>query len=96
MSKGSDREARYGRLADAVEVGEYDVLDDSVEVRPDYRPGRPRSGDDAEKNPASCRSAHRRRSASVGGVCRTDWAADECCHSSCDRRVPRQASSRLI
>ncbi|MFD6896140.1 ribbon-helix-helix protein, CopG family [Rhodococcus sp. NPDC060086] len=37
------------RLADAVEAGEYDVLDNSVEVRPDYRPGRPRSGNAAEE-----------------------------------------------
>ncbi|MDV8002830.1 ribbon-helix-helix protein, CopG family [Rhodococcus sp. IEGM 1408] len=49
MSKASDREARYARLADAVESGEYEVVAGSVGIRPDYRPGRPRGGDVAEE-----------------------------------------------
>jgi len=36
-------------IADAVEAGDYEVIDHSVEVRPDYRPGRPRHGDAAEE-----------------------------------------------
>lgn len=47
MSNDRDREAHYARLADAVEAGEYEVIDRSAEVRPDYRPGRPRRGDAA-------------------------------------------------
>ena len=43
------REERYARLADAVESGDYEVLDRSAEVRPDYQVGRPRSGDVAEE-----------------------------------------------
>lgn len=48
MSNARDREAHYARLADAVEAGNYEVVDRSVQVRPDYRPGRPRRGDLAE------------------------------------------------
>lgn len=48
MSNARDREAHYARLADAVEAGDYEVTGHSVEVRPDYRPGRPRRGDEAE------------------------------------------------
>lgn len=45
MSNPRDVEAHYARLADAVEAGDYRVVDGSVDVRPDYRPGRPRNGD---------------------------------------------------
>ncbi|WP_411741143.1 ribbon-helix-helix protein, CopG family [Rhodococcus sp. IEGM 1408] len=48
MSNTRDREAHYARLADAVVAGDYEVIERSVEVRPDYRPGRPRRGDAAE------------------------------------------------
>lgn len=48
MSDARDREAHYARLADVVEAGDYEVIGHSVEVRPDYRPGRPRQGDAAE------------------------------------------------
>ena len=49
MSAASEREARYERLADAVEAGEYEIDAGAVEIRPDYRPGRPRTGDVAEE-----------------------------------------------
>lgn len=49
MSNARDREARYERLADLVEAGDYEVVDRSVEVRPDYQPGRPRRGDATEE-----------------------------------------------
>lgn len=49
MSNAGHREARYARLADAIEAGDYEVIDRSVEVRQDYRPGRPRRGDAAEE-----------------------------------------------
>lgn len=49
MSYTRDREARYERLADVVEAGDYKVINRSVEVRPDYQPGRPRRGDAAEE-----------------------------------------------
>lgn len=49
MSSANDRQARYARLADAVEAGDYEVIESSVEVRPDYRPGRPRRGAAAEE-----------------------------------------------
>ncbi|MBB1040438.1 ribbon-helix-helix protein, CopG family [Dietzia sp. DQ11-44] len=49
MSETGDREAHYARLADAVEAGEYDVIDSPAEVRPDYRHGRPRRGDAVEE-----------------------------------------------
>lgn len=48
MSSANDRQARYAWLADAVEAGDYEVIESSVEVRPDYRPGRPRRGAQAE------------------------------------------------
>lgn len=49
MSAADDRESRYARLADAVEAGEYEIDAGTVEVRPDYRPGRPRAGVVAEE-----------------------------------------------
>ena len=49
MSNTGDREAHYARLADAVESGDYEVLDRTEEVRPDYRPGRPPRGEAAEE-----------------------------------------------
>lgn len=64
MSNAKDREARYAMLADAVEAGEYEVIEPSVEVRPDYLPGRPRRGDAAEETkPLAVRltAADRRR-----------------------------------
>ncbi len=36
-------------IADAVKAGAYEVVDHSVEVRPGYRPRRPRRGDAAEE-----------------------------------------------
>lgn len=49
MSNAKDREAHYARLADAVEAGDYRVLDHAAVIRQDYRPGRPRRGDAAEE-----------------------------------------------
>lgn len=49
MTTARDREAHYARLADVVEAGDYEVVERSVEVRPDYQPGRPRRGDAAEE-----------------------------------------------
>lgn len=59
MSHDRDLEARYTRLADAVEAGNYEVIERSVEVRQDYRPGRPRRGDAAEEtaSPRAWRAA---------------------------------------
>ena len=39
MTTARDREAHYARLADVVEAGDYEVVERSVEVRPDYQPG---------------------------------------------------------
>lgn len=49
MSESRDRESHYAMLADAVEAGDYRVVDGSVSIREDYRPGRPRTGDIAEQ-----------------------------------------------
>lgn len=49
MSESRDRESRYAMLADAVEAGDYRIVDGSVSIREDYRPGRPRTGDIAEQ-----------------------------------------------
>lgn len=37
MSAASESEARYERLADAVEAGEYEIDAGAVEIRPDSR-----------------------------------------------------------
>lgn len=49
MNKADESEAHYARLADAVEAGDYQVLDRAARIRQDYSPGRPRSGAKAEE-----------------------------------------------
>lgn len=49
MSRASEREAHYARLADTVESGDYRVLDHDAKIRQDYRPGRPHRGDPVEE-----------------------------------------------
>jgi len=70
MSSAEDREARYARLADGVEAGDYEVVDHSVGVRPCYRPGRPRQEDETEETrPLAVRltDADRQRLAEYAG-----------------------------